>query len=27
MKQRPALRESTDVAASLTRLADALACL
>ncbi|RBK33097.1 DNA-binding transcriptional regulator, partial [Xanthomonas oryzae pv. oryzae] len=24
MKQRPALRESTDVAASLTRLADAL---
>ncbi|RBJ73962.1 DNA-binding transcriptional regulator, partial [Xanthomonas oryzae pv. oryzae] len=23
MKQRPALRESTDVAASLTRLADA----
>ncbi|RBC73424.1 DNA-binding transcriptional regulator, partial [Xanthomonas oryzae pv. oryzae] len=25
MKQRPALRESTDVAASLTRLADALA--
>ncbi|RBH15899.1 DNA-binding transcriptional regulator, partial [Xanthomonas oryzae pv. oryzae] len=26
MKQRPALRESTDVAASLTRLADALAC-
>ena len=27
MKQRPAPRESTDVAASLKRLAEALACL
>ncbi|AOL19826.1 YerC/YecD family TrpR-related protein [Xanthomonas citri pv. malvacearum] len=27
MKQRPAPRENTDVAASLTMLADALACL
>ncbi|MCF5919954.1 DNA-binding transcriptional regulator, partial [Xanthomonas perforans] len=27
MKQRPAPRENTDIAASLTMLADALACL